>query len=442
MEASKKRPAEGAPGTDGELCCVCVAIKRDPNKKYKVIKPVRVSDVTEVKKQYERWRKKQEVPKNIQPPMSFLCEAFEATNNPVLMWHTSSCRSNFMSSKHLDSYPDKITVPSPSAPELDNQNVEHNVEDEVYDNRMGGGDNDGVNDDSNAPSRILRSQMKQYIKHQHCVVCVAGVEDGPLSKCMTPKRHAQLFELSLKDQKLQIRLAHAYDAIAGDILYHANCLLKQPKGEEAASNDKLIYSQVYSSLKLELQSLTARGHGVLVSECWQRFQDLCNQHNVAVPYYLTVRRKHLLNKLCNVVPNLTILPMQDSDDSLVISSSLSINDIRELTEDEKNEIQPAPYTDNEALQSVHVALNLNRAIHEHKRNTKTLLTEENAFAAVPMLLYMHLALIMTGTDAIDSDCENEDELDEEAYEDAYNKATRLRRDILDVGQNMVFLSLT
>ena len=77
-------------------------------------------------------------------------------------------------------------------------------------------------------------------------------------------------------------------------------------------------------------------------------------------------------------------------------------------------------------------MRLYRAILGHKRNTRTLLTEENAFAAVPMLLYMHLALIVAGTDAIDNDCENEDDLDEEAYEDAYNKATRLRRDILDV----------
>ena len=221
-----------------------------------------------MKKQLDKWLNKSEHPSNILPGISYLTEAFKKTDTPVLKWHKSSCRSNFMSSKHLDSFPDKVI------PVVLEENDEH-AGDDTEDNGLAGDISGNDNVPKNVSSRVLRSQMKPYDKLLHCVVCVAGVEAGALSRCMTTNRHSQLFHLSLR---LYIRLLHAYDAIAGDIMYHSTCLPMPKPGEGSSNNITAAYSLIYSTLKQELQSLTARGHGVLLSECWERFNDLCNHH--------------------------------------------------------------------------------------------------------------------------------------------------------------------
>ena len=87
--------------------------------------------------------------------------------------------------------------------------------------------------------------------------------------------------LSLSDQKL-LRLAHAYDSIAGDILYHRLCLTNHPGYSNTA--DSSSYSShatdiatVYFMLKRELMFFVICGHTVLVSVCWERFVDLSEQ---------------------------------------------------------------------------------------------------------------------------------------------------------------------
>ncbi len=160
-----------------------------------------------------------------------------------------------------------------------------------------------------------------------------------------------------------IRLAPAYDCIAGDILYHSLCLTNHPGYSNTAdsslhSSHATDIATVYSILKRELVSLIVSGHAALVSVCWERFVDLCEIHNAQVPHYFRVRRKFFLNKVCNIVPNISVIPKQDSNDfdAVIISSSLSRNDVRDLTEDEKVEIKLTPYNDNKIVHLVHVSL--------------------------------------------------------------------------------------
>ena len=176
-----------------------------------------------------------------------------------------------------------------------------------------------------------------------------------------------------------------------------------------------------------------------MSVCCERFEDLCDTYNVGVPYYFIVRRSFFLNKLCDILPTITIIPKQgsDEDDGLIISSSLSQKDIRDLSHDDKEDIKLAPYNDNEMLHMVHVALYLNKLIHEQTPNDKTLLTEENAYASIPEALYIFMALMHGGSEILDTDGEEEPDMEDDSQ---YNikKFTKLRRQILDICQDIVY----
>ena len=84
-----------------------------------------------------------------------------------------------------------------------------------------------------------------------------------------------------------VRLQHACDAIAGDILYHPLCLFSHSFdgnkiGDEEGSGS-LGHTNVYTELKRELMYLTSRGHAVFVSVSWERFESLCDTYKVDGP---------------------------------------------------------------------------------------------------------------------------------------------------------------
>ncbi|MCP3890821.1 MAG: hypothetical protein GY702_18405 [Desulfobulbaceae bacterium] len=346
-----------------------------------------------MKKQYEKWIKKVDSPSAIKPAFSLLAEAFSLSDTPTLHWHRATCRVNFMSSAKLERYAD--ITPASDNPELD------------LDNSL------------QTSTRVLRSHMDQYSKDKHCVLCCSG--EGSLSRVLTFNKHEQLQQLANVDPKLMIRLQDAYDAIAGDILYHPLCLMPCDTDCDPHPSNTNASPDVYSELKREILSLTKRGHAVLASSCWERFQDLCAAHQVPVPYYFTAKRKFFLNKLCSIVPDISVIPKKDIDeeDSLIISSCLSPVEVQQVLEVDED-IRLKPHNQSEMEHMVHVALYLNRLILDHEQNETAELTEETAFAAVPEGLYIFMALVYGGSGVLETG-NDDDGIDETQYQ----KATKL-----------------
>ena len=101
--------------------------------------------------------------------------------------------------------------------------------------------------------------MTDYCKDTLCVICCCGEESGPLSKVLTFNMHEQLQNIAVNDAKIMVRLQHACDAIAGDILYHSCCLLSHSTDEHKSRNqsepEPSGYTRVYSDLARESKSL-------------------------------------------------------------------------------------------------------------------------------------------------------------------------------------------
>ena len=148
------------------------------------------------------------------------------------------------------------------------------------------------------------------------------------------------------------------------------------------------------------------------------------------------RRRFFANKLCELIPDLILVPKQDRDDYILISSNISAENIAQYRgEDEsEGELKIPSYNNNEMLHIVHVALYLHKLSLDHKRNKTATLNEETAFAAVPEDLYMFMALYYAGSDALDYDDTIQDEIDE----DDDPKAAKIRLMTFDSCQDLVF----
>ena len=111
-------------------------------------------------------------------------------------------------------------------------------------------------------------------------------------------------------------------------------------------------------------SLTNRGHAVLILSFWERFKEICALHQVPVSYYFKARRKFFLNKLCSIVPNISVIPKKDTheEDSLIISSSLSPLDVWNSLKVDDQEIKLKPYNISEML-PMHLLLFLRSCIY-------------------------------------------------------------------------------
>ena len=408
-----------------ELCFVCQSHKKDPGSGHRKninVKPV--PNVQLVKAQYELWKNKSDCPVNITAAISVLDEAFAESDVPALKWHNASCRVNFMSKSRLDRCADRVVsdLPSSASSDYDEANSEHT-------------------------GRFLRSQASVYEKDTQCALCSKGVENGELSRATSFNTHEKLQKIAERDTQLMVRLGNAFDAIAGDILYHPLCMLQHIKAEQdhsesdGALNQSAVYDSVFNQLRKEIISRTYRGQAVLVSDCWDRFRALCQEYSLRVPYYFEAKRRFFRYKLLEIVPEVSVIPRQcgDIEDDIIISSSLSLTDVCGLIENEQVEdIQLPAYNENEMTQMVHVALYLRSLILEHEPNHKAQLTEENAYASVPEALYVFMAIMHSGTDALEDITEESDDEDEESTSDKYQRASKLRKCILDVCQDLTY----
>ena len=207
-DSSRKRSAP----FDPNLCFICQIHKRDPKTRSKNDYACSVSEkhIPSVKARAVEWKKKK-CPDQIAAVLAVFDEAFASTATPVLKWHRASCRINFMSHQRLNRYEDDTTS-------------EHADDAGVMDS--------SGNTNEEPHHHYLRSQARPYHKFTHCVLCCSGEERGELIPARTFKMHDKLKSLATTDFELLARIQNAHDVMAGDVLYHINCLRTRMRDHE------------------------------------------------------------------------------------------------------------------------------------------------------------------------------------------------------------------
>ena len=296
-----------------------------------------------------------------------------------------------------------------------------------------------VDEDPHHPM-YLRSQALPYQKDIHCVLCCCGVESGELMAARTYNLHDKLHKIAKTNVALLTRLQLAFDVMAGDVLYHVNCIRTQMREGEGSEQHRTCSSEkdnrdiIFEQLRREIYARTHRGQAVLVSDCWERFKELSEETNSIIPYYFLSRRSFFKEKLVQLLPNVQIIHRQSSDleDDIIISTSLTMRDICDILTSEGGEpgdFKLPAYNEDEMIKLVHVALYLRKLILDHPAHSKSELTEENAYSAVPEGLYVFMALMHGGSDVLQTEDEEFDDKE---------KAAKLRRDILGVCQDLTY----
>ena len=212
----------------------------------------------------------------------------------------------------------------------------------------------------------------------------------------------------------------------------------EAQDKEGRTNESLRREYVITQLRKEVRLQTCRGQALLLSDVWERYQDLCKEESIAIPYYFLTRRAFFKEHLCKGVKDIMIVPKKSSalDDDILISSNLSQSDISKIMDDkscDEEEFKIPSYQSSQMHQMVHLALHLKGLIQSHPINNKAELTEANAFAAVPEALYIFIALLKGGDSILDVD------IDQDVDEQEYEAAWALRRSILNICQDLVFL---
>ena len=287
---------------------------------------------------------------------------------------------------------------------------------------------------------FLRSHAMPYDKNKDCVICCKKNPVEQLAPVRTPSVHEKLHRTAQINYELLTRLQNSFDGIAGDVLYHKICLLNHVNSSDRrdADNASLERDKVFQELRKEIEAQTCRGQAVLLSDCWERFQELCHNKSVEIPYYYLARNAFFKEALMKGLSNTLEVPKQSSqlEDDILIAESLLHKDICNVilgTDGDELQMKLPAYNQNEMNQMVHVALYLRGLIMSHPNNTKAELTEDNAYASISEGLYVFLAIMFGGSDAIDTDADAEVELEE------HEKAWSLRRSILNLCQDITYV---
>ena len=186
----------------------------------------------------ENGKKKVGCPPAILPMLTYLDEAFESSDTPLLLWH-DTCRATFMSTWNIDF----ITLEAPNKSMWNLWNIGAvpltSVHSKWYWNIDRYEDIPNYNDDDQAAPldddqsevvqqpMLLRSQMPKYIKSEHCVVCYVGVEGGTLHRALTYNVHKKLQDILETKPQMQVWLKAEFVAMAGDIQYHSMCTMPE-----------------------------------------------------------------------------------------------------------------------------------------------------------------------------------------------------------------------
>ena len=326
--------------------------------------------------------------------------------SPPFMWHYQTCRPKFISSTNISRLPDF------TQPDENNNTVR------------------GDDSSQPGPSRQLRSSDTSYNAKTDCVVCCKN-EGEKLHRVLSYNIHEKLSKIAESDYALLTRLNSSLDSIAGDILYHASCIRNKDRASADLDCDhfspKIVtHTQVLDSLAKEIQRKTTRGLAVQMSDCWERFTQLCKDHDVSIPIRLQSKvslfRIELMNRLKS---DIEIIPSSTTDDFIVIPSHLPLIDRARLAEPEIEDLLPS-YQEDEMLAMVHVALQLRRDLLNQPKNNKAVINDDNCMDCIPESVYMFLTLVMGGQELL------------EGFDHEETAAVVRKRHVLGIAQDMLY----
>ena len=92
----------------------------------------------------------------------------------------------------------------------------------------------------------------------------------------TFKMHDKLEKLAATDFEMLARMQNVHDVMAGDVLYHINCMRDNEDHieQQTSSHIKDKREPLYEQLRRDIQTRIYHKQAVLVSDSWARFKEL------------------------------------------------------------------------------------------------------------------------------------------------------------------------
>ena len=390
---------------DLELCVICQKKRRNKNRSSTDSVSIISGDALQTLRRTAEKRKKK-LGTEFSSAISIIDAEFEKSPNPTFVWHREVCRPNFISNVKIDRLEDR-----PSAMEITHEEVFEDIQ--------------------QSSSMQLRSGDAPYNAATDCVVCCCS-HGGPLHLVTTYNAHDTLEQTAKTDYRLMTRLNKAFDSIAGDILYHRDCLRQLNRVLPAAPStdgvDCVSHVHILDDIARELRSKIDRGCAVLLNECWLRYVHLCQNKGANIPLRLERRRSlfkdELLSRLSSVIE---IISSSSAGDFVVIPCQLPLEEKARLVDGGPDEELTLPsYCEDEMLSMVHVALQLRRDLLKQPKNTKAKVNDDNCMQCVPESVYMFLTLLLGGQELL------------EGFDQEEPAAVTRKRNVLNIGQDLLY----
>ena len=368
---------------DLSLCVICQSKRR------KTDSVVKLSDIALVSLRNAAESRKKKKGTEYSAAIAIIDAEFEISEKPSFVWHREVCRPNFTNQTRINRLEDVSTKMEMESFESETPSASSST--------------------SLPPSRrLLRSSSIPYDKTK-CIICCCGDESGSLHLVTTFNIDHALKEKAKTDFELLARLEKACDAMAGDILYHRNCIRlarEMPDDTDRESTGEASHSDILVQICRELRSKVERGCAVLLEDCWLQYKTLCESQHVDVRY--ETRRAFFKDELRSRLSQcIEILPRKDSNifnDDVIIPCKLPLLDKARLVsgeEDEEELLSLPSYNEDKMMSLVHVALQLRGDLIKQPKNTKSKLNDENCMACVPESVYIFLTLLLGGQDLLD-----------------------------------------
>jgi hypothetical protein len=395
---------------DMSLCVICQH-KRRKDSRGKSDTTTKLSDAVLVSLQNAAQLRNEKRGTEYSAAIAMIDAEFAINEAPSFVWHRDVCRPNFTNKARID--------------RLEEVSTKMDIDNDEY-------ESPSASSSASLPPRQLRSNSIQY-DETHCIICCCGDESGSLHLVTTFNVDHALKEKAKTDFMLLARLEKAHDAMAGDILYHRNCirLVRDMSESDGDRTGEASHSDILLQLCRELRCKIDRGCAVLLEDCWLRYKTLCEAQSVDVRY--ESRRMFFKEELRSRLSQcIEIIPRKDSntfDDDVIIPCKLPVLEKARLVTEEEDDEEPfilPSYNEDEMLSLVHVALQLRGDLMKQTQNTKSKLNDENCMACVPESVYMFLTLLLGGQDLLDG------------FDHDEPVAISRKRNFLSVGQDLLY----
>ena len=287
-----------------------------------------------------------------------------------------------------------------------------------------------------------RKYRHAAVDWERCIFCQrSGKAD--LHSIMKMSVSQNIIDLSKEDYVMSVRMANVVDLIAAEGKYHKQCYVEfERRLKKKRARHSLCSDPILNDLGDMLLVGLSAGNVYDMRKAWEKYVELCNATEQAIPDSYLSRRQTFYTALQKVIGdegsfirprnrNGPLLLYPSDKSQYVIASALS--DISEGKDDGDDTSMTSELrlpSLNELQEIVHSALRL-RADLERMPGHDTAwrgLTADAVEAIVPDSLYLFLSVLFGGTDVL--------ETDDDQQEDMGHTATKQR--IFNIAQDIVF----